>query len=156
MWRTLGARRILSSGRVHARLAQRLQAWGRQPAKLVQTTLGDRSERIAIANVQMISGSEKNEAKNRKAKIPGNNPDKFKKEALLNVVRKCHVELAPAQALAVTHGQLLPLAVIGGDFNLLPKVVAPTVSGAMRHYNCKRPVRRQISTVAIGSSAPAG
>ena len=134
------ARRIISLGSVDACLAPRGPSWGRQPATLVQVTFGVGSERVAIANVHITSGSERNDTENRRAKIPGSSPGavvKFKREALLNVVRKCKVELAEAQALAVTNSRLQPLAIIGGDFNLLPAVVKPVVTDAMSHFNSR-------------------
>ena len=55
--------------------------------------------------------------------------------ALMNVVRKCKVELADAQAIASTGHGMQPSAIVGGDFNLLPDVVQPIVTDAMSHFN---------------------
>ena len=113
---------------------------GHHPATLVQVTFGVGSERVAVANARIISGSERNDEENRRAKIPGSSPAaiiKFKREALLNVVRKCKVELADAQVLAVAGHRLQPLAIVGGDFNLLLAAVKPVVTEAMSHFNSK-------------------
>jgi hypothetical protein len=106
----------------------------------VQVTFGVGSERVAFANAHIVSGSERNDAESHRAKIPGSSPAaiiKSKREALLNVVRKCKVELADAQAISATGHGMQPLAIIGGDFNLLPDVVQPIVADAMTHFNCK-------------------